>query len=233
MKKILFILAISSLIGMGFTLIGFSYLQDPIFHGFTIVGICILLGIAVKSMDLLIDEIKAKSYRIWVIPLAIFIPTAMVYLALTEEPVVGMVIGTVIGILIAGKLDHPAYVASAILFIALIFIAFLLEIISIELTTIYIIPVAATGSFLDEFGHERWKVNNRTITFMFKHRFFLKAFAFLGVVAGFAQPIHLIGFLCFDVFYDLTETAYRYDDIGKKLISHSSQPRLNKEVKDA
>ncbi|MBE3094458.1 MAG: hypothetical protein IMZ52_05460, partial [Actinobacteria bacterium] len=204
--------------GIGCISLGFSYPKNIVFHGFTIVGICVLLGVAVKTMDQLIDEIKVKSYRLWIVPLAIFIPTSMAYLALTEEPVIGMVLGTVIGILIAGKLDHPAYVISVILFITLVSIAFVLHIINIEVTTFYIIPVAAAGSFLDEFGHERWKSNKKSITFIFKHRFFLKTFAFFGVIIGFAQPIHFIGFLCFDIFYDLVDTASRYDAVRKKFV---------------
>lgn len=204
--------------GIGCISLGFSYPKNIVFHGFTIVGICVLLGVAVKTMDQLIDEIKVKSYRLWIVPLAIFIPTSMAYLALTEEPVIGMVLGTVIGILIAGKLDHPAYVISVILFITLVSIAFVLHLINIEVTTFYIIPVAAAGSFLDEFGHERWKSNKKSITFIFKHRFFLKTFAFFGVIIGFAQPIHFIGFLCFDIFYDLVDTASRYDAVSKKFV---------------
>jgi hypothetical protein len=204
--------------GIGCITLGFSYPKNIVFHGFTIVGICVLLGVAVKTMDQLIDEIKVKSYRLWIAPLAIFIPTSMAYLALTEEPVIGMVLGTVIGILIAGKLDHPAYIASVILFITLVSIAFVLHVINIEVATFYIIPVAATGSFLDEFGHERWKSNKKSITFIFKHRFFLKTFAFFGVILGFAQPIHFIGFLCFDIFYDLVDTASRYDAVRKKFV---------------
>lgn len=233
MKKLFFNLVVSSLIGVGCIIIGFFYFQDPIFHGFIIVGICILLGISVKIMDQLIDEIKVKSYRISTIPLAIFIPISMAYLALTEEPVVGMVIGTAIGILLAGKLDHPAYAVSIILFVALISIAFVLQIINIEATTFYIIPVAATGSFMDEFGHERWRNNKKVVTFIFKHRFFLKTFAFFGVILGFAQPIHFIGFLCFDIFYDLVETAYRHNDISKKPMPHSPQLGLDKGFENA
>ena len=217
-KISVFIIIISLITGIGCITLGFSYPKNIVFHGFTIVGICVLLGIAVKTMDQLIDEIKVKSYRLWIVPLAIFIPTSMAYLALTEEPVIGMVLGTVIGILIAGKLDHPAYIISVILFITLVSIAYVLHIINIEVTTYYIIPVAAAGSFLDEFGHERWKSNKKSITFIFKHRFFLKTFAFFGVILGFAQPIHFIGFLCFDIFYDLVDTASRYDAVRKKFV---------------
>ena len=219
MKKLVFILAMSFFIGIGCILIGFFYQDNIVFHGFTIVGICVLLGVAVKTMDQLIDEIKIKSYRLWILPLALFIPSSMAYLALTEGPVIGMVIGTVIGLLITGKIDHLAYIASIVLFIILVFFASVLHMINIEITTFYIIPVAAVGSFLDEFGHEHWKSNKRSITFIFKHRFFLKTFAFFGVLLGFAQPIHFIGFLCFDIFYDLVDTANRYDVKSKKFVS--------------
>jgi hypothetical protein len=215
--KISVLLIIMSLfISIGCIALGFSYPENIVFHGLTIVGICVLLGIAVKSMDQLIDERKIISYRFWIVPLAIFIPTSMAYLALTEGPVIGMVLGTVIGLVIAGKLDHLAYVISVILFLILISIAFVFHVLQIEATTFYIIPVAAIGSFLDEFGHEHWESNNKNITFIFKHRFFLKIFAFFGVIVGFAQPIHFIGFLCFDIFYDLVGTASRYDVVHKK-----------------
>jgi hypothetical protein len=219
MKKLVFILVISFFIGVGCILIGFLYQNNIVFHGFVIVGICVLLGMAVKTMDYIVDEIKMKPYRLWIVPLAFFIPSSMAYLALTEGPVIGMVIGTVIGLLITGKIDHLAYIVSIVLFVILVFFATVLHIINIEMTTFYIIPVAAVGSFLDEFGHEHWKSDNKSITFIFKHRFFLKTFAFFGVVLGFAQPIHLIGFLCFDIFYDLVDTASRYDMKSKKFVS--------------
>jgi hypothetical protein len=209
---------ISLIMGIGCITLGFSYPKNIVFHGFTIVGICVLLGVTVKTMDQLIDEIKIKSYRLWIVPLALFIPSSMAYLALTEGPVIGMVIGTVIGLLITGKIDHLAYIASIVLFIIIVFFASVSQMINIEITTFYIIPVAAVGSFLDEFGHEHWKSNKKSITFVFKHRFFLKTFAFFGVILGFAQPIHFIGFLCFDIFYDLIDTAGQYDAISKKLM---------------
>jgi len=232
MKKLFITLMLSSIIGIGCIFIGFYYSKDLIFQGFIIVGICILLGIAIKIMDQLIDEIKIKSYRIWIIPLAVFIPVSMTYLALTEEPVVGMVVGSLIGMMIAGKINHPAYLVSISLFIALVFIAYLFQLINIEATTFYIIPVAAIGSFLDEFGHETFKSNRRSITFLFKHRFFLKIFAFIGVVVGFAQPIHLIGFLCFDIFYDLVATAYQKDYGSKNFMPYNSKSKLNREAKN-
>ena len=215
MKNIMFILTLSSITGVILIILGFSYPKSNVFNGLIVVGICILLGIAVKMMDHLIDEIKDRSYKILIIPLAVFIPTSMVYLALTEEPVIGMVIGTVIGLLIASKLDHPMYIVSVILFVILISMAYMMHIITVEVTTFYIIPVAAMGSFLDEFGHDKCK-NGKITKFVFKHRFFLKIFAFLGFILGFAQPVHLIGFLCFDIFYDFVDMAWQQDTINNK-----------------
>ena len=226
MKKIVSILTLSSIIGVGCILVGFYYPKNNVFNGLILVGLCILLGLAVKIMDQLIDEIKDRSYRMWIIPLAIFIPASMAYLALTEEPVVGMVIGTAIGLLIAGKLDHPMYLVSVILFVILIFIAVVLHIVDIEVTAFYIIPVAAMGSFLDELGHDKWK-SGKITKFVFKHRFFLKAFAFIGFILGFAHLIHLIGFLCFDIFYDLVDTAWQNNIIGEKFMPNVSEGRLN------
>ena len=216
MKNAISILGCSLSIGIVSTIFGFYFPKNSVYNGLTLIGVCILLGIAVKIMDQLIDEIRGKQYRIWIILLGVFIPTSMVYLALTEEPVVGMVIGTAVGLLIAGKLDHPMYIISVILFVILVFTAYILCIINVEATTFYIIPVAAMGSFLDEFWHNKYKKNKIT-TFAFKHRFFLKIFAFIGFILGFAQLIHLVGFLCFDIFYDIVDTAWEPDTTDKKL----------------
>lgn len=180
------------------------------FNGLILIGMCILLGIAVKVMDQLIDELNVHSNKLWIGALAIFIPCALAYLAITEGPVIGMVIGTVIGLLLTKKIDHPAYLVSIILFLTFIFSAFELQVLQIQITTFYIIPVAAAGSFLDEFGHEHWNSKSKSITFIFKHRFFLKIFAFFGVLLGFAQIIHFLGFLCFDIFYDIVPIIGRY-----------------------
>ena len=222
MKNIMSILTLSSITGVILIILGFSYPKSNVFNGLIVVGLCILLGIAVKLMDQFIDEIKHRLSKILIIPLGIFIPTAMAYLALTEEPVIGMVIGAVIGLLIAGKLDHPMYIVSVVLFIALIFIVYMMHIITIETTTFYIIPVAAMGSFLDEFGHDKYQ-NGKITKFVFKHRFFLKIFASLGFVLGFVQPVHLIGFLCFDIFYDLVDTAWQLDITNKKFMLNVSR----------
>jgi hypothetical protein len=210
MRHILSVITLFALFSIFLVTLGLINPDNTIFTWCIVVGLCILLGIAIKLMDILIDEVKNRNYKFLIIPLAVFIPTAMAYLALSEEPVVGMVLGTVIGLLLAGKLDHPMYIVSVVFFIIFIFIANIMSFTSLEITTIYIIPVAATGSFLDEFGHEKYDRGD-ILSFMFKHRFFLKIFAFLGFLLGFAQLVHLIGFLCFDLLYDILESAWQSD----------------------
>ena len=217
MKKIIPIIISTMITGIGFILVGLYYQKNNVLNGLILIGLCILWGVIVKLMDQLIDEKTAKSYRIWIIPLAFFIPISMVYIALTEEPVIGMVVGTAIGLLIAGKLDHPMYLVSVILFVTIVVIVSMLSMVDIKITTFYIIPVAATGSFLDEFVHERWKSGQKIVMFILKHRFFLKAFAVLGFLLGYAHLVHLIGFLCFDIFYDIVDTAWQYELVNKKI----------------
>ena len=226
MKNIVSVFTLSAITGIILIILGFSYPKSNVFNGFIIIGICILLGIAIKTMDQLIDESTSKNNKIFLIPLAIFIPFSIAYLALSEEPVIGMVIGTVLGLLIAGKLDHPMYIVSVILFILLVFVAYIMHVMTAEINTLYIIPVAATGSFLDEFGHEKYKHGKITV-FMFEHRFFLKIFAFLGFILGFAQLVHLIGFLCFDIFYDLIDSAWHLDIKNVKIGLKNAQGSLN------
>ena len=216
MRPIIFILPLSILLGALFILLSF-FLETSFSNGFIVVGLCILLGLAVKMMDILIDEIKVKSYKIWIIPLGIFIPVSMAYLALTEEPVIGMVIGAAIGLLLAAKLDHIMYKVSVVLFVILIIIGYTFKIINVETTTFYIIPIAAIGSFLDEFGHERWKSNKKIIMFILNHRFFLKSCAALGFILGYANLFHLIGFLCFDIFYDITDSVFQDKNTKKRM----------------
>ena len=60
MKKLLITLLLSSFTGVGCVFIGFNYSKDPFFQGFIIIGICIFLGVAIKIMDLLIDDIRIR-----------------------------------------------------------------------------------------------------------------------------------------------------------------------------
>lgn len=179
-----------------------------------LIGLCILLGAIIKLLDQIIDIGRAYNHKMWVAVIALIIPISLTYLAVTEGPVIGMVVGTVIGLILTRKIDHPAYIASIGFFFLFVFMTLGFESIQVPTETFLIIPVAAAGSFLDEFGHDRWKSGNKYISFFLEHRFFLKIFAFIGMLVGFAQFIHFLGFLSFDIAYDITNRLYSPDGRG-------------------
>ncbi len=205
MKKAAFGLAL--LILSGFLLIILSLIIDD--NRINLVGFCILLGFLIKGTDEFIDNPKLKRYRILIFPFAFAIPLIMIYLAYIHDPVFGMVLGTALGLLLTGKIDHPGFILSFLMFIVLVLLLVLYGGLSIAMSSVYIIPLAFAGSYLDEFGHERTsgKEASKAIKWFFEHRFALKTAAVIGTVIGLAQPVHLIAFLCFDIAYDITASA--------------------------
>ncbi len=193
-----------AIIGIGISATGFIFKYSDI----VLIGFCLILGLDVKLTDQLIDDRSMKPFRKYVFPLAIVIPVLMGYLATTHDPVFGMVIGTAIGLLLSGKIDHPAFIMCVIGFIIAMVAFVLLAGVEIAITSVYIVPIAAFGAFGDEFGHERISAKKEgdvpgSVVFFFKHRFLLKCMAILCVITGFAEIIHLAGFLCFDLAYDI------------------------------
>lgn len=208
MKKTLIILLNLAFFGIAISLIGEFYENNA----FVLIGICLTLGFLVKLTDQLIDDKTMKKYRFFIFPFAITIPLLMIYLADTNEPVFGMVIGTALGLLVAGKLDHPAYLVSVVCFILVMILLVVFDVIDISNTSMYIMPLAFFGAFTDEFGHETVtsKNVNKVITLFFKHRFALKTAALIAVLVSWAEVVHLIGFLCFDLGYEIVDFSWRF-----------------------
>ena len=200
----------------GFMLLVLGYVIKN--SGASLVGICVLLGLLIKSTDQLIDDPHLKKFRILIFPFAMAIPLIMCYLAYTHDPVFGMVIGTALGLVLSGKIDHKAYMLSILVFIAVIVLLVLLGSLQIARTSIYIIPFAVAGAYLDEFGIERVRAREtyKTIKPFFEHRPILKIAAVICTLLGFAEIIHLIAFFCFDIAYDVT--AYSLSGKGRDSI---------------
>lgn len=197
------------LVLLDFLLIALGFITDDC--GISLVGICIFLGILIKSTDEFIDNPKVKKFRILIFPFAFAIPLIIVYLAYIHDPVFGMVLGTAFGLLLTGKIDHPGFVLSFLMFIVLVLLLVLYGGLSIALSSIYVIPFAFAGSYLDEFGHERMsdKESLKIMKLYFEHRFALKTAAVIATILGLAQFIHLIAFLCFDIAYDITAAGLK------------------------
>lgn len=208
MKKTPVILISLAFFGVAIALMG-EFNEN---NGLILIGICLILGFLVKLTDQLIDDKTMKKYRFLILPFAIAIPILMIYIADINDPVFGMVIGTAFGLLVAGKLDHPAYIISVVTFIVVIILLKCFDIINITDTSIYLIPLAFCGAFGDEFGHEKVtkKNTNKVITLFFKHRFALKTAAIIGVLIDWAEIIHFIGFLCFDLGYEIVDYSWKF-----------------------
>ncbi len=194
-------------VGLLLTLFGFFSDNDDI----VLIGFCIILGLDVKLIDQLIDDENMRKFRYLAFPLAILIPVLMGYLAIIHDPVFGMVMGTAIGLFISGKLDHPAFIMAAVGFMVLMVAFVFMFNIEIETTTIYLIPLAAIGAYGDEFGHEKVSAGSYPdlVFQFFEHRFLLKTVALISVIIGFAGWIHLLGFLCWDISYDVVSLNWK------------------------
>jgi hypothetical protein len=202
MKRALFGLTVLGLFGL--LLVVLEYVIEG--FGLGLVGFCILLGLIIKGTDQIIDDERYFRFKVLIFPSAVAIPLIIGYLAYLHDPVFGMVIGTALGLIVTGKIDHPAFIVGIIGFIGIVVILVFAGSLEIAPTSIYIIPFAFVGCFADEVGHERMsgRAQSRIFKSFFEHRFALKVTAVICTAIGFAQIIHLISFLCFDIVYDIT-----------------------------
>ncbi len=197
LRKFIFLFPL--ILGIPISFLGF------IFHDgrFILAGLSIILGFLIKFTDQLIDEEEFRKWRKWALFTSIFIISVIGYLAYQFPPAFGLVMGCGIGLLLSGKVDHPAFVLSLIgIFVMAASLVFVFDF-KIEKEVFYLIPMAALGSFFDEFFHERWK------NFASRHRFILKTTAFVAFLLSFAEFYHFAAFLCFDVAYDLVGYGFK------------------------
>jgi len=166
-----------------------------------LIGSCGLLGFLVKSTDQLID-LEASKQKKEIFLMAGAIPIIMGYLAFRYDPVFGMVVGTGLGLLFSGKFDHPGYYLSFFGFLAVIFIIAFAFDMEFSREPFYLIPMALVGSFLDEHIHEKTATKQDAVHTFFDHRPLLKITALVATIIGFAELVHLVGFLFFDLLYD-------------------------------
>ncbi len=168
-----------------------------------LMGSCAFLGAVVKSTDQYIDLGLADKHKKEVFGLAAFIPLVMSYLAFSYDPVFGMVVGAGLGLLFAGKLDHPGFQMAFFGFLALVFVIAYGFDMEFSAETFYIMPMALAGSFLDETIHEKTAKRKDWVHTFFDHRPLLKIAALAATLLGFSGLVHLVGFLMFDLLYDV------------------------------
>jgi len=190
-------MAVVAVVGLALTGSGFVLASS----GLSLVGLCILLAFCIKGMDQAVDLDSMASHRRLAYPLALGVPLISIYLAISHDPVFGLVMGTAIGLLMAGKWDHPSFYVAGVGFIAFMIGFILVFKVPVAITSYYLIPMAAAGNWLDESFHERTAGKGGLEPF-FEHRPVLKIVALIAVLIGFAEWIHLAGLLAFDISYD-------------------------------
>lgn len=150
-----------------------------------------LLGGMLKYLDLAFEERNygKKSYGIAATALAIWL-----LLSFYDKILAGILLAILIGAAFSGKLDNPAFIASAfVIFFSLFFINF------DYLVAIFLTPF----SIADELGNERFE------NFFFKHRFAMKIGMLLLFLIGYASFYYLSALILFDLCYEMTEILFK------------------------
>jgi hypothetical protein len=197
-------MAVVAVVGLALAGSGFALASSDL----SLVGLCVLLAFCIKGMDQAVDLDSMATHRRLSYPLALGVPIITIYLAISHDPVFGLVMGTAIGLLLAGKWDHPSFYVAGIGFIVFMIGFILVFRVPIAITSFFLIPMAAAGNWLDEFTHER-TAGKGGLEHFFEHRPVLKIIALFAVLIGFAEWIHLAGLLAFDISYDYIAMVWK------------------------
>lgn len=153
-----------------------------------------LSGVTLKTADVLGE--RGKNSRSF-LSAAI---SAFLFGLLTSESVfsASLILGIIIGVTLSKKVDRPNMVFGLIL--TLVFAVYF----GVQTPTLWLLTGVAFFTFIDEVGHEKHRQKKGVPAFFFQYRLSLKlAMIFLTLCAQ-IQALHLMGFLCFDLCYDLT-----------------------------
>jgi multisubunit Na+/H+ antiporter MnhE subunit len=160
----------------------------------TLLLVYILAGVTLKAADVY-GEVKGdfKAYITSIISAILF------WMLLHESPHTATFMGAVIvGCIVSLKVNRPN------LIIGLVTIVALSATLGFQMPIIWLLAILSSIAYLDEFTHDRthkWKSRFR---FFFKYRGLLKATAIFAALTGIVTPVSAVGFLLFDVCYDLS-----------------------------
>lgn len=154
----------------------------------------VVSGVTLKTSDFL-----GERENIFLAVLSA-VASSLVFGVLMSESVFSssLILGLFIGVIISRKVDRPNLVLGVILTFAF---AFLFE---IKAPTIWLMIVVALFAFIDEWGHEKLSQKRGLTVLFFRYRLALKLVMSLLTLMSQIQVLHLMGFLCFDLSYDLT-----------------------------
>jgi hypothetical protein len=135
------------------------------------------------------------------------VASSLVFGVLMSESVFSssLILGLFIGVIASRKVDRPNLVLGLVLTFAF---ALLFE---VKAPTIWLVIVVGLFAFVDEWGHEKLSRKVGLTALFFRYRLALKLVMGLLTLMSQIQALHLMGFLCFDLSYDLTNLILQKD----------------------
>jgi len=129
-----------------------------------------------------------------------------------DSPSSSIVLGIIIGVTLAGKLDKPNMMIGLALTLATA------TILGFSLPDFPLLIAITIASLIDEVGHD--KIASRGILTRFFHfRMALKIVIIFLTVLTWVDVLHALGFFCFDLSYDVTSIL---------LVLHSDKRKIEK-----
>ena len=158
-----------------------------------------LAAFAVSGMTLKTSDFLGERENT---PLAVLsaVASSLVFGVLMSESVFSssLILGLFIGVTASRKVDRPNLVLGLILTFAF---AFLFE---VKTPTLWLVIVVTLFTFIDERGHEQFSRKEGAAALFFRYRLTLKLVMSLLTLMSQIEVLHLMGFLSFDLSYDLT-----------------------------
>lgn len=151
-------------------------------------------GVTLKTSDFLGER---ENTRLAVLST---VASSLVFGVLMSESVFSssLILGLFIGVTASRKVDRPNLVLGLILTFAF---ALLME---VKTPTLWLVTVVTLFTFIDEWGHEQFSRTEGAAALFFRYRLTLKLATGLLTLISQIAVLHLMGFLCFDLSYDLT-----------------------------
>jgi hypothetical protein len=109
-----------------------------------------------------------------------------------------IILGIIVGVIVSKKVDRPNMIFGLVLTIifALVF--------EPESPVPFLTIMVSLFTFIDETGHEIYSQKRGLLSLFFHYRLALKLVMICMAIVSLIQVIHLVGFLCFDLAYEVT-----------------------------
>lgn len=113
-----------------------------------------------------------------------------------------IILGIIVGVTLSRKVNRPNLVLGLIL--TLLIAGILGFSLGFSLPIPWLLIIVSLFSFIDEFCHDKFSANREYFTLFFRFRPLLKLAMLLLAISSLVETIYALGFLSFDLAYDVT-----------------------------